>query len=151
MQIVLLETIEKLGELGDTVSVKRGYARNYLIPKQIAVRATPQALAKVEKRRQQLLKEEKERLDVAKARTASAAKELTFVRKVIEGQDRLFGSVTITDVIQQAAEAGTELLRAEITLPEEGIKTVGDFSASIKFHPEISFDIKLIVVADSSS
>ena len=151
MQVVLLKTIEKLGEFGETIEVKKGYARNFLIPQQMAVRATSEAKAKIEEHRQKLLLEEKGRLDVARARADAAVKQLTFVRNVIDGQDRLFGSVTVTDVIQQAAEEGTELLRSEITMPSEAIKSTGNFAASVEFHPEVSFEIELIVGADTSS
>ena len=91
MQVVLLKTIEKLGEFGETIEVKKGYARNFLIPQQMAVRATSEAKAKIEEHRQKLLLEEKGRLDVARARADAAVKQLTFVRNVIDGQDRLFG------------------------------------------------------------
>ncbi len=151
MQVVLLKTIEKLGEFGETVEVKKGYARNFLIPQQMAVRATSEAKAKIEEHRQKLLLEEKGRLDVARARADAAVKQLTFVRNVIDGQDRLFGSVTVADVIQQAAEEGTELLRSEVTMPSDAIKSTGNFVASVEFHPEVSFEIELIVVADTSS
>ncbi len=149
MQVVLLKTIDTLGEFGETVEVKKGYARNFLIPQQLAVRATTEAKAKIEKHRQLLVLEEKGRLDVAKARAESAVKKLTFVRKVIDAQERLFGSVTETDVMQRAAEVGTELLRSEITMPSEAIKTTGNFAAAVSFHPDVSFDIELIVVADT--
>ena len=151
MQVVLLKTIDKLGEFGETVDVKKGYARNFLIPQQLAVRATAEAKAKIEKHRQLLVLEEKGRLDVAKARAESAVRKLKFVRKVIDAEERLFGSVTATDVMQQATEAGTELLRSEITMPGEAIKTTGNFTAAVKFHPEVIFNIELIVVADTLS
>ena len=81
MEVVLLEAVIKLGQLGDTVNVKAGYARNYLIPQRKAVRATPDAIAEVEQQRTQLVKEEKKRLDVARARAENAVKSLTFVKR----------------------------------------------------------------------
>ncbi len=149
MEVILLESIAKLGELGDSVSVKPGYARNYLLPMRKAMRATPEAREEVERRREQLLVEEKERLDVAKARAELAVKELKFTRSVIDSTGRLFGSVSTVDVVDAAAEAGTELTRSEIILTDGTIKMVGDYQAKIQLHPEVEFDIEIHVEADN--
>ena len=145
MKVILLESIDKLGQLGDTVSVKPGYARNYLIPQKMAVRATPQAIEEVENRRRKLLQEEKERLDVATARAESAVKSLNFEKNVIDDEGRLFGSVSVNEIIAEAAEQGTEILRQEIDLISGQIKTVGTHTVSVKFHPEVKFEIEIIV------
>ena len=145
MQVVLLEAVAKLGSLGDTVNVKAGYARNYLIPQKKAIRATPEAIAEVEHRRNQLIKEGKERLDVASARAETAVKSLTIVKRVIDEEGRLFGSVSITEIIDEAEKQGTELLRSEVDLPGGPIKTTGIHTVSVKVHPEVSFDLEVIV------
>ena len=147
MEVVLLEAVIKLGQLGDTVNVKAGYARNYLIPKRKAVRATPDAIAEVEQQRTQLVKEEKKRLDVARARAEEAAKSLTFVKRVIDDEGRLFGSVSVSEIIERAAESGTELLRSEIDMPSGSIKNTGEHTITVKVHPEVSFDVNITVVA----
>ena len=149
MKIILLEKIAKLGDLGDTVVVKPGYARNYLLPQKKAVRATPEAEAEVLKRREKLLLEEKSRLDVAKARADAAPKSLTFKRSVIDSEGRLFGSVTSGDVVAAAAEAGIEFLRSEVSLSDGTIKTVGEYSAEVKFHPEVAIELAIEVVAEN--
>lgn len=147
MEVVLLEAVNKLGQLGDTVNVKAGYARNYLIPQRKAVRATPDAIAEVEQQRTQLVKEEKKRLDVARARAEYAVKSLTFVKRVIDDEGRLFGSVSVSEIIERAAESGTELLRSEIDMPSGSIKNTGEHTITVKVHPEVSFDVSITVVA----
>ncbi len=149
MEVILLEAVQKLGQLGDTVQVKPGYARNYLIPQKKAVKATAEALAKVEERRAQLLREEKERLDVAQARADAAVKTLRISKHVVDETGRLFGSVSTTEIIERAAEAGTEILRSEINMPGGSIKEIGEHVISVRVHPEVSFDINLVVEADS--
>ncbi|MDE0308852.1 MAG: 50S ribosomal protein L9 [Acidiferrobacterales bacterium] len=149
MEVILLEAVQKLGQLGDTVQVKPGYARNYLIPQKKAVKATAEALAKVEKRRAQLIKEEKDRLDVAQARADSAVKTLRISKHVVDETGRLFGSVSTMEIIDKAAEAGTEILKSEIDMPGGSIKQVGEHVINIKVHPEVNFDMTIIVEADS--
>lgn len=147
MEVVLLEAVNKLGQLGDTVNVKAGYARNYLIPQRKAVRATPDAITEVKQQRTQLVKEEKKRLDVARARAEEAVKSLTFAKRVIDDEGRLFGSVSVSEIIERAAECGTELLRSEIDMPSGSIKSTGEHSITVKVHPEVSFDVGITVVA----
>ncbi len=148
MKVILLESIAKLGQLGDSVEVKAGYARNFLIPQQKAVRVTAEALAAVESRRAELVKEEKERLDVAKARADTAIRQLTIQRRVIDDEGRLFGSVSIGDIVDAAAEQGTEILRSEVDMPDGNIKNTGEYQVHVNIHPEISFEIDVAVVAD---
>ena len=149
MEVILLEEVHKLGQLGDTVQVKPGYARNYLIPQKKAVRATAEALAKVQERRAQLIQEEKDRLDVAQARADSAVKKLHIAKRVIDETGRLFGSVSTTEIIDKAAEVGTEILRSEIDMTSGLIKETGEHVVSVKFHPQVSIDITIVVEADS--
>ena len=149
MKVILLESVGKLGQIGDAVEVKSGYARNYLIPQKMAVRSTPEAVAAVESRRAELLKEEKHRFDVAAARAEAAVKELTTSRRVIDEEGRLFGSVTANEIVELAAEQGTEILRSEIIMPDNNIKNTGEFVVPVNVHPEVTFEIKVTVVADN--
>lgn len=149
MKVILLESVGKLGQIGDAVEVRPGYARNYLIPQKMAVRSTPEAVAAVENRRAELIKEEKHRYDVAAARAQDAVKELTVSRRVIDEDGRLFGSVTANDIVELAAEQGTEILRSEVIMPENNIKETGDFVIPINVHPEVSFELTLTVAAEN--
>lgn len=145
MEIILLEKITNLGDLGDSVIVRPGYARNYLIPQRKAVLATPEAIEEVNRRRVELAKEEKERLDVAKARAEVAVKELEFVRNTIDDEGRLFGSVSVKDIVDAAQEAGTEISRSEIDILEGAIKTTGIHRVQVRTHPEVTYEIEVTV------
>jgi len=145
MEIILLEKITNLGDLGDSVIVRPGYARNYLIPQRKAVLATPEAIEEVNRRRVELAKEEKERLDVAKARAEVAVKELEFVRNTIDDEGRLFGSVSVKDIVDAAQEAGTEISRSEIDILEGAIKTTGVHRIQVRTHPEVTYEIEVTV------
>ena len=147
MEVILLEPINRLGELGDTVQVKAGFARNFLIPQRKAVRATLEAKEEVEKRRSQLVTEEKERLDVAKARADAAIKILTFAMNVIDEEGRLFGSVSTSEIVDQAAADGTEILRSEVDMPDGPIKNTGEYVVNVKLHPEVNYELNVIVTA----
>ena len=149
MKVILLEAIAKLGELGDAVDVKPGYARNFLLPQRKVVRATAEAIAAVDSRRAELAKEEKARLDVAKARAETAVKSLTISRRVIDEEGRLFGSVTSNDIVESASEFDTEILRSEILMPEGNIKNTGEYDIPVTVHPEVTFNIQVSVVADT--
>lgn len=145
MEVILLEKITNLGDLGDSVIVRPGYARNYLIPQRKAVRATPEAIEEVNRRRVELAKEEKERLDVATARAEVAVKELEFVRNTIDEEGRLFGSVSVKDIVDAAQEAGTEIFRSEIDILEGAIKTTGIHRIQVRTHPEVTYEIEITV------
>ncbi len=146
MEVILLETVQRLGGLGDKVSVKAGYARNYLIPKGIAVAATPRNMAEFETRREELERRE------AQARAAAGNRadvlvgvEITVQRKAGEG-GRLFGSVGSADVAQALAEAGHEVARQEVRMPDgDTIRQVGEYEVTIHIGPEVEAVIRLKV------
>lgn len=145
MQIILRANVEKLGKEGELVTVADGYARNYLIPKKLAVIAT-------EKNRQLLEREKKIEIDratKAKKEAEILANELANVSCTINVQvgenDRLFGSVTANDIANALAELGYNIDRRKIIL-EEPIKELGLFTIPIKLHADITANIKLWVV-----
>ena len=149
MKVILLEKIGKLGQLGDAVDVKPGYARNYLIPQKKALYATDEAIQEIEQRRAELIKEEKDRLDVAQARADSAVKSLTIARNVVNDEGKLFGSVTASDIVAAAEAAGTEFIRSEIQMPDGNIKNTGEYQVQVALHPEVCIDISVSVTAGS--
>lgn len=146
VQLVLNQDVSKLGKLGDLVEVAPGYARNYLIPQNLAVRATPGILKQVERRREQ---ERQRQLELKQqAETIKAALEkvdrFTINKQVGEG-DAIFGTVTapeVAEVIQ--ATTGQEVDRRGITLPE--IRQTGIYKAELKLHPEVSAIVQIQVV-----
>jgi large subunit ribosomal protein L9 len=136
MDVILLENVQNLGSLGDLVSVKPGYARNFLIPYGKAVWATDDARVKVDERRVQLAKLEEERLDVARAKSERLPEELTVFRKA--GEDgQLYGSVSAADIAELLQEQGIAIGRSEVSLPQGPIKEIGETGLEILLHPEI--------------
>ena len=136
MDVILLENIQNLGGLGDLVSVKPGYARNFLVPYGKAVWATDDARVKVDERRVQLAKLEEERLDVARAKAERLPAELTVVRKASE-DGKLYGSVSASDIAEMLHEQGIAVSRSEVSLPQGSIKEIGEMDLDILLHPEI--------------
>jgi large subunit ribosomal protein L9 len=145
MNVILLENLDDLGSVGQTVKVKDGYARNYLLPRKLACQATQKILNFY-----RTLIEAKQR-KLAKMRTSAEAHAqelssvvLTFIRKSQDQDARLFGSVTNTDVSEALLAKGFEIDRRKIALSEP-IKRLGEYTASVKLHPEVSATVKVVV------
>lgn len=148
VQLVLNQDVLKLGRTGDLVEVAPGYARNYLLPKQLGVRATPGILKQVERRREQERQRQLELKQKAQEQKAALEKagSFTIAKQVGEGE-AIFGTVTdreVATLVQQAI--GEELDRRGITLPDIG-KT-GTYQAEIKLHPEVTATVEINVVAE---
>ena len=136
MDVILLEKISNLGELGDLVSVKAGYARNFLVPQSKAVWATAGAKTRVDERRHELAQLDAERLEVAQAKSDLLPAELTLQRKAGE-EGRLFGSVAALDVIDSLAEMGITVQRSEVSMPNGPIKEIGEHTIEVILHAEV--------------
>ena len=150
MEVILLEKIANLGALGDRVTVKAGYGRNYLIPQAKAVAATADNVEAFESRRAELEKEAAQILSAAEARaTAVAALELTISANAGE-EGKLFGSVGARDIAQAAEDAGVELDRSEIRLPDGPVREVGEYAIEVGLHPEVETSLKVIVVPEEA-
>ena len=147
MDVILLENIQNLGGLGDLVSVRPGYARNFLIPYGKAVWATDDARVKVDERRAQLSKLEEERLDVARAKAERLPAELTVLRKSSE-DGKLYGSVSASDIAEILHEKGIAVGRSEISLPQGPIKEIGETGLDILLHPEIRAHLVVNVIEE---
>ena len=148
MDVILLEKIQNLGSLGDLVSVKPGYARNFLIPYGKAVWSTDDARVKVDERRVQLAKLEEERLDVARAKAERLPAELTVARKASD-DGKLYGSVSAADIAEILHGQGIAVNRTEVSLPEGPIKEIGEVGLDILLHPEIRSHLLVKVVEES--
>ena len=143
MQIILLEEVQNLGNLGDEVKVKSGYARNYLIPYGRAVIANKENRAAFEARRTELEQVHGEALAKARERADKMdGTSVQLVRKVSE-EGKLFGSVSTLDIAEAMQTAGHDLQKSEIHLGAGPLKDVGDHEIAVTLHPEI--DIKIIV------
>ena len=145
MQIILLEKVGNLGGLGDVVTVKNGYARNFLIPTGKARRANTANLAEFEARRAELEAKQAEILATAQAAQAKIdGQEFTVEQKAgVDG--RLFGSVTNTDIAEAITATGTEVVRSTVRLPNGPLKAVGEYEVEIALHHDAVATVKIIV------
>ena len=149
MEVILLESVQKLGELGDKVTVKSGYGRNFLIPQKKAVPATAENLQQFEERRADLEAAAGDKLSIAKNR-AKKVEELSITITTKAGEEgKLFGSITVRDVADACGAAGVELEKSEVRLPEGPIRQLGEFEINIHLHPEVDAVLKLAVVAEA--
>jgi large subunit ribosomal protein L9 len=148
MQIILLEKVINLGNLGDVVKVKDGYARNFLIPKRMAKRATPAAMAEFEVRRIELEKIAADKLAAAQSvADKMAGLKVSVARKA--GMDgRLFGSVGNTDIADAIKAAGFDVDKSSIRLPDGPLKAIGEFSLDVALHTDVLASITVAVVAE---
>jgi large subunit ribosomal protein L9 len=148
MEVILLESVQKLGELGDKVAVKAGYGRNFLIPQKKAVYATAENLQQFEERRAELEALAGDKLSIAKNRAEKVELlEVTIAAKAGE-EGKLFGSITVRDIAEASSAAGVPLEKSEVRLPEGPIRGLGEFDIDIHLHPEVDTVLKLAVVAE---
>ena len=148
MEVILLEKIANLGNLGDKVTVKRGYGRNYLIPQGKAVSATAEKLAEFEQRRAELEKQEAEILSAAQARAeAIGGLALTIAQRAGE-EGRLYGSIGTKDIADAATAAGVPIRKQEVRLADGPIRHIGEFEITIHLHAEVDGVLKLQVVSE---
>src|ERR1700729_3480779 len=148
MDVILREDIEKLGTRGQLVKVTPGYARNFLLPKKMAVAATESNKKIVEQERQSHLKREaKEAAEAGDLAKLMAAVEVTIAHKAGEN-DQLFGSVTAADIATALEKQGYTIDRRKVHL-DEPIKKLGDYKASVRLHREVSVEIPVHVVKEA--
>ncbi|MGJ8691102.1 MAG: 50S ribosomal protein L9 [Thalassotalea sp.] len=150
MEVVLLDKIAKLGGLGDKVTVKSGYARNYLLPKGKAVFASKANVEHFESRRADLEKELAAVLASAEARAAKIVElgEVTIASTAGE-EGKLFGSIGTKDIADAITAAGVEVTKAEVRMPLGTIREVGESDIAIHLHNDVDTSIKVIVIAEA--
>jgi len=148
IQVVLQEDIRKLGISGDLVEVAPGYARNYLIPRGLAVRTTPGVLKQVERRREEIRQRlEQIRQDAESMKTALETIGMFVIEKPVGEEDAIFGTVTSADVADAILEATQkEVDRRDINVPD--INKLGEYQVTIKLHAEVTATINVRVAAD---
>jgi large subunit ribosomal protein L9 len=148
MEIILLEKIANLGNLGEKVVVKPGYGRNYLIPQGKAVVATTDKLAEFEQRRAELEKKAAENLAAAKARAEAIAAVTVTIAQKAGDEGRLYGSVGTKDIADAATAAGIAIEKHEVRLPAGSIRHTGDFEIAIQLHGDVVATLPLKVVPE---
>jgi large subunit ribosomal protein L9 len=148
MQIILLEKVANLGNLGDVVKVKDGYARNFLIPTRQARRATAAAIKEFEVKRAELEKLAAEKLAAAQALGESLAGKTVRVAQKAGVDGRLFGSVTNADIADALSKLGTAINKSQVRLPLGPLKTVGEFTVNVAPHTDVVVEVTVQVVAE---
>ena len=149
MQIILLEKVGKLGNLGDVVKVKDGYARNFLIPQGKAKRATESNLAEFEARRAELERAQADKLAAAQAVAEKLEGLMVQITRNAGMDGRLFGSVTNADVAEALEAQGFEIDRSAIRMPEGPLKTVGDTQLDVALHSDVVTSITVSVLGET--
>lgn len=151
MQIILMEKVGNLGQLGDVVKVKNGYARNFLIPQGKAKRATQTAIAEFEAKRAELEKTQAEILVAAQARAAKLDGLMVQITQKAGVDGKLFGSVTNADIEEALKMQGFEVERSMIRMPQGSLKQVGDYPLTIALHSDASAHIVVSVLGEAVS
>ncbi len=147
MQVILLETIKNLGDLGSVVDVRPGYGRNFLIPQGKALPATKNNLAEVEERRAELEKQAAELLSAAEARAEKLAEATITVGAKSGDEGKLFGSVGTANIAEAISEqTGVQVEKAEVKLPLGAIRQTGEYEIDLSLHADVTVTIKLTVV-----
>jgi large subunit ribosomal protein L9 len=149
MEVILLENISKLGKLGDTVNVKAGFGRNYLIPQGKAVYATDANTAEFEARRSELETAAASQLQAAEARAEAITALGTVTIPANAGEEgKLFGSVGTRDISDAIIAAGCDVDKAEVRLPEGALRELGEYEIAIQVHGEVTATVSLEVVPE---
>ena len=150
MQVILLEKVQNVGDLGQVVKVKPGFARNFLIPQVKAKRATPENIKLLEERRAELEKAAADKLALAQDQ-ASKLEGITIQITQKAGVDgRLFGSVTNVDIVEALAGQGHEIEKAMIRMPAGPLKQVGEYPIVVALHADVTAQITVSVLGDTS-
>jgi large subunit ribosomal protein L9 len=148
MQIILLEKVANLGNLGDVVQVKNGYARNFLIPTRAARRATTAAIAEFEAKRVELEKAAADKLAEAQALADKMSGRTVHITQKAGVDGRLFGSVTNNDIAEALTRIDFKVAKSQVRLPNGPLKTVGEHLVSVAPHTDVVVEVKVVVVGE---
>lgn len=148
MQVILMDKVVNLGNLGDVVRVKDGYARNFLIPQRMARRATAAAIAEFEAKRAELEKAAAAKLAAAQAQGEKLEGSTVQISQKSGVDGRLFGSVTNFDIAEALAKVGFTVEKAQVRLPQGPLKTAGDHAVSVALHTDVVVNVNVSVVGE---
>jgi len=146
MQVILLEKIAKLGDLGDKVEVKSGYGRNFLIPQGKATAASAENIAKFEARRAELQQTAADMLAKAKAKAEAIEGKRLIIEAKQGSEGRLFGSVTAINIVAKAKTEGIDIERQEIRMPTGPIRQTGEFEIPLHLHADVDSSITVEII-----
>ncbi len=147
MDVILLDKVQGLGQLGDTARVKPGYARNYLIPQGKAVRATKANIEQFEAERAELERKQAERLSAAQKRADQFAGVTLEVQVKAGDEGKLFGSVGPSDIVEAAAAKGIEIERSEVRMADGPLRQTGEYEIEVRVHTDVATTVRVDVVA----
>ncbi len=148
MQVILMEKVANLGDLGAVVRVKDGYARNFLIPQRMARRATADAIAEFEARRAELEKAAAEKLAAAQAQGEKLAGLRVEISQKSGVDGRLFGSVTNHDIAEALGKQGYKVDKSQVRMPTGPLKTTGEHPLAVSLHTDVVVDVTIVVVGE---
>ena len=148
MEVILLEKVGKLGAIGDKVSVKAGFGRNFLVPQGKAIPATASNVAEFEARRAELEAAAEEKKAQAQVRADKLAELSVTIEANAGDEGKLFGSIGTRDIAEAITAAGVEVVKAEVRLPEGAIRELGEYDIDVQVHADIIQAVKLAVVAE---
>jgi large subunit ribosomal protein L9 len=148
MQVILMEKVANLGNLGDVVKVKDGFARNFLIPQGKAKRATPENLKQFETRRGELEKAQNEQLAKARERGEKLENLKVEITQKAGVDGRLFGSVTNYDIVEALEKQGHEVERSQVRMPQGPLKQVGEYPLQVALHTDVTVTITVSVLGE---
>lgn len=150
MQVILLQRIVNLGKLGETVNVKAGYGRNYLIPQGKALPPTEANIAKFEARRAELEAQEAAELAEAQKRADSLSDVNVIMRAKSGDEGKLFGSIGARDIADALTKSGLQVDRSEVKMPEGAFRQIGEYKVTIQLHHDISADILVTILSEDA-
>lgn len=150
MQVILMEKVVNLGNLGDVVRVRDGYARNFLIPQRLARRATSSAIAEFETKRAELEKVAAEKLSAAQAQSEKLNGLTVQIPQKAGVDGRLFGSVTNADIAAALTKQGFPVEKAQVRMPNGPLKVVGDHAVSVSLHTDVAVDVNVAVSGEAA-
>lgn len=145
MEVILLEKIHKLGDLGDQVNVKSGYGRNYLIPGKKAVPATPGNVEKFQQQRVELEKVRAEALAAAQQRATGLEELKVTITGKAGTEGKLFGSIGTADIAGAVSATGVVVEKKEIRLPEGALRQIGEYAIDVQLHPDVAVSITVVI------
>lgn len=150
MQVILLEKVSNLGNLGDVVKVRDGYARNFLIPTRAARRATEAAIKEFENRRVELEKAAADKLSVAQALGEKMSGRTIHITQKAGVDGRLFGSVTNADIADALTRIDFKVVKSQVRMPDGPLKTVGEHTVTVVPHTDVVAEVKVVVLGEVS-
>ncbi len=148
MNVILLEPVANLGGLGDEVTVKAGYARNYLLPKGVAVRASEENRTLFEGRRAELERAANDKLAIANTRAAGMSEVVVTVLARVGDEGKLYGSVGTQEIADALTALGHEVTKAEVRMPDGVIRSAGEYDVDLHFHSEVNATVKVVVASE---